>query len=159
MYFSDADHPICTERNSCMPDRYSMGIKGGINHPVNPNYNRKYDLVAQTIWMFSPCPAGRILNWLRWQLAFQLHLCIKVVISRMGLMWKHILYKPAGTGCMAGLKTEGTVSTEGEKNTIKKCFTRSYFIFNVEYSEFLKQRTQDVCSLLRIIPLVHFQII
>ena len=32
-------------------------------------------------------------------------------------------------------------------------------IFHAEYSEFLKQRTQDVCSLLRIIPLVHFQLI
>ena len=69
--------------------------------------------------MFSPGPALWILNWLRWELAFQLHLRINFMISRMGLMWKHILYKPAGTGCMAGLKTEGIVSTEKSKNTIK----------------------------------------
>ena len=77
----------------------------------------------------------------------------------MGLIRKHILYKPAGKGCMAGLKTEGTVSAEKSKNTIKDFRDAFKIIFHVEYSEFLKQRTQDVCSLLRISPLVHFQII
>ena len=107
LYFSDVDHPKYTEPKSSIPIYIFTG-QVGINHPVYP----KYYLVAQTIWMFSPGPAGWILNRLRWQLAYQLHLCITFMISRMGLVWKHILYKPAGTGCRAGLKTEGTVPTE-----------------------------------------------
>ena len=111
LYFSDVDHPKYTEPKSSIPIYIFTG-QVGINHPVYP----KYYLVAQTIWMFSPGPDGWILNWLRWQLAFQLHLCMYHDWVWCG---NTFFTNPLGQGAGQGWKQKEQCQLKKSQNTIK----------------------------------------